>query len=249
MRNILILGALTLLVVLVVVNGPTISHKKFSIRQGGQSAAAVLMYDDYGNPQWVEEAYPGSITNNPSDIYYTTPGIYVPEVYYSSDPYTSYSYTTYGPYYGDSYYDDSSSYNYYPYTNYYDSSPSYSYAAYYTPPPPPPQPWYVQAFPGVGSVAQTIVQGIAPQTQPRSTQYPSCAISANPSSVPFSGSTALRWISQATEWADLSDLGTVDPSGSWQFDGLTRTRMFTLNVFGPGGTGTCSTVVTVLPRR
>lgn len=247
MRNILTLGTLALVVLLVIVNGSTISHQRFTVQRAGQSAASILMYDEYGNPQVVEEAYPGSITSNPSDVFYTYPNYYVPETYYSSNPYDSYYFYDYIPYN----YTYSSPYDLGFYDYSYDSKYDYSWGKladyYYSPPPSPPQPWYVQALPGVGNVAQTIVQGIAPQT--RTTGRPTCSISANPSVVPYDGSTSLRWVSQGAEWADLTDLGTVDTSGSWEFDSLRRSKTFTLNISSPGGTAMCSTTVTVQPRR
>lgn len=253
----LIFGALALIVSLVIANGSVISHSKLTILKKGQSAAAVLMYDEDGNAQWVDEAWPGSITDNPEDVYYTNPNTYVPETYYPYDPYSSNGYTP-----SDSVPYDSASYEptyysmyepvYYDYSSgsRYNTSQVYWPSSYYVPPPPPPppppQPWYVQALPGVGNVAQTIVQGIAPQTRP--IQRVSCSISASPSSVPFGGSAIVQWVSGGAQWADLTDLGNVNPSGSWRYDGLMRTTMFTLNVSGAGGAATCSTIVTVLPR-
>jgi len=233
MRNVLTLGGLAVVVLLIIAGGPAISDTKIPLIKGGQSAASVLMYDEGGKAQIVEEAWPGSITDNPSDVFYTSPGVYVPETYYSSDPYRSY----YSPY------DD---YDYVYYDRPANNRMYYDYRTYTpAPPPPPPQPWYVQALPGVGSVAQTIVQGIAPQTRAR----PTCSIAVNPSFVQFGGSTQLRWLSQGAEWADLTELGSVDTAGSWQFDDLTRSRVFTLNVSGPGGSATCSAALTVMPRR
>jgi hypothetical protein len=233
MRNVLTLAVLSVFVLIFVARGPVISTSKFTMLQSGQTAATILMYDEYGDPMWVDEVYDGSITNNRSDVFYT----------YYDEPAVYYEYPSYNSYYEAYYVPYNPSDNGY----YYDTwgNPTYNY--YYTPPPPPPQTWYAQTFPGVGSVAQTIVQGIAPQT--RTAQSLSCSISANPSVIPYGGSTLIRWVSQGSEWADLTELGIVDRSGSWQFDDFTRSKTFTLNISGLGGTATCSTIVTVQPRR
>jgi hypothetical protein len=173
----------------------------------------VVLYDENGNPETFTETYPGSITENPSD-------------YYVAGDYQPVDYSTY-QYPDDSYY----SWDY----------PSYdSTYTYYTT---PSAPYYVQMLPGVGNIAQPIVQGVAPQTAAR--PAPTCAMAASPNSVAYGGSSVIQWASQNTQWADLTDLGIVDTSGSWQFDGLKVSKTYTLNLSGPGGTGTCSTYVSV----
>lgn len=127
-------------------------------------------------------------------------------------------------------------------TYYYWDYPSYD--SYYSA---PSAPLYVQLLPGVGNVAQPIVQTLVPQTQ--STPSPTCAIAASPNSVAYGGSATLQWISRNTQWADLTDLGIVNISGSWQFDNLRTSKTYTLNISGPGGTGTCSTYVSVSAQQ
>ncbi len=239
MRNLLGIGALAVLGLLIAGNSYPIAGHTLTSASGERSVASVLMYDEDGNFEWVDEA---DIIDTPPDIYYAAPYEYEPAIYeYDEDDeppyYVDYEYG--GPVYVGYDYE----YEYGPV--YYDVWDDSSY--YYAPPQPPAQPRYVQTFSGIGAVAQTIVQGIAPQT--RTSPRPTCSISANPSSIPYNGSTFIRWVSQNGEWADLTELGTVDRSGGWTFDGLTRSRTFTLNVSGQGGTGSCSTVVTVQIRR
>ncbi|MBI5457964.1 hypothetical protein HY971_04560 [Candidatus Kaiserbacteria bacterium] len=226
MRSILTLGAAALIVALIIVNGPALSHSRLVLNPAAQAGAAVFIYDEDGYPVIFDEVYPDYVVNDQPGMFYTPWDDY--DYYYD---YYNYG-TGYGPY-------DYSSGD----VTYYDTWDTYYYEP---PPPPPPSPWYVQALPGVGSIAQPIVQGIAPQTKvsPR----PTCSISSSSSTVASGGSVILRWTSQGAEWSDLTELGIVSASGSWQFDSMTRSRTFVLNLSGPGGTGSCSTVVTVLPR-
>ncbi len=228
MRSILTLGAITLVAALIIVSGPALERSRLVLHPATQAGAAYLVYDEDGYPVVFDEVYPDYVVNDQPGMFYTPWDDYD---YYNYYDYYDYG-TTYNPYYYPS--DD---------VSYYDTWDEYYYDP---PPPPPPSPWYVQALPGVGSIAQPLVQGVAPQTRPSA--RPTCSISSSPSTVASGGSTVLRWTSQGAEWSDLTELGTVSASGSWQFDGMTRSRTFVLNLSGPGGTGSCSTVVTVLPR-
>lgn len=235
MRNILTLGAFALVIALIIVNGETFSRSRLVLSPAAQAGSAIFAYDDDGYPLVFDEVYLDDFTN-------TQPGMF----YRPWDDYDYYDYYSYD----DDYYYDRTAYDLYDYdysaddVTYYETWDTYYYEE--PSPPPPPKPWYVQALPGVGTIAQPIVQGVAPQTRPPA--RPTCSISSSPSTVASGGSVVLRWTSQGAEWADLTELGTVSASGSWQFDGMTRSRTFVLNLSGPGGTGSCSTVVTVLPR-
>lgn len=232
MRNILTLGAVALVVALIVVNGSTFSRSRLVLHPAAQAGAAYLVYDEDGYPMIFDEVYPDYVTNDQPGMFYT--------------PWDDYDYYDYYYDYNDYYY-YGTAYDPYVYPSdevtYYDTWDTHYYEP---PPPPPPSPWYVQALPGVGTIAQPIVQGVAPQT--RAPARPTCSISSSPSTVASGGSVVLRWTSQGSEWSDLTELGIVSASGSWQFDGMTRSRTFVLNLSGPGGTGSCSTIVTVLPR-
>jgi len=72
---------------------------------------------------------------------------------------------------------------------------------------------------------------------------PSCTISANPTNVPFGGSTTVNWSSNNATSATLTDAGPVGTSGSFTFGNITNNRTFTLTVNGPGGSATCQTSV------
>lgn len=72
---------------------------------------------------------------------------------------------------------------------------------------------------------------------------PTCSISANPSSVANGGSTTLTWNSSNATSASLTDAGSVNPNGSFTFNGITTTKTYVLTVTGNGGTNTCSTTV------
>jgi hypothetical protein len=243
MRTILTLGALALFVTVVVAGGRTMPHAKVASKSVVQSATAIMMYDEYGNPVVYGDNLPTPYPDGSYDVYDEPSDYY----YYGYAP-TSYNYG-YGQTYGGNSSYSSGNVSYDAWGNAYSPSAQgyggtqYNNYTYYTP---PPQPWYVQAFPGVGNIAQPIVQGIAPQTV--SYARPSCSVSASPSTIPYGGSTVVRWTSQGSDWSDLTGLGTVDPSGLWQFDGMTRSQTFVLNLSGNGGTGSCSTAVTVRPR-
>jgi hypothetical protein len=128
------------------------------------------------------------------------------------------------------------------YVDYVDTYDSYYPAVYSV----PSAPRYVQMLPGVGNIAQPIIQGVAPQT--RTYVQPSCAIAASPSSVSYGGSSLLQWQSQNAQYATLTDLGIVNTSGSWQFDNLKTSKSYTLSVSGQGGSNSCSTSVSVGAR-
>lgn len=118
-------------------------------------------------------------------------------------------------------------------------------------------PWYVQAFPGFGQMAQRIIPGAqwaTPIARPAPTPVPplrpvypqpSCWISAQPTTVPYDGSSVLQWASFNTTHASLSDVGQVPTAGSRTVTSLTSERIFSLSVLGQGGSGSCYTRISV----
>lgn len=160
-----------------------------------------------------------------------------------------------GGYYSEEYGYDEYGYEEYDGTEYYDtgvttggsyesplipySTTGYSYPAYtYT----PAQPSYTSILPGVAQAVQPIIQSIIPQTQ---AAQPTCSITASPASVAYNGSVTLYWISQNAQWANLTNAGIVNTSGSWTFNHLTGDSAYTLNVSGNGGSASCSVEVSV----
>ncbi|MDE2173252.1 MAG: hypothetical protein KGJ31_01450 [Patescibacteria group bacterium] len=98
-----------------------------------------------------------------------------------------------------------------------------------TPPPPPPP-----------------VSSTLPITQP----VPTCALSANPSSLAYGGGlSTLSWTTTAGTSASIDNgAGSVSPvdSGS-KLVFVAVTTKYTMTVYGPGGETTCYTNVTVAP--
>ena len=117
------------------------------------------------------------------------------------------------------------------------------------------QPWYVKAFPGIGSMLQQILPGQQapaprppPPVQQRPTYpQPSCWVSAQPSLVASGGSSVISWASFNATRAALTGFGEVSVAGSRTVPNITSTRTFTLSVAGQGGNGSCYTRVTVQP--
>ena len=73
-----------------------------------------------------------------------------------------------------------------------------------------------------------------------------CTISANPTSVAQGDSSTLIWTSQNATAASLSSVGTVAINGSTNV--IPNADMtYTLTVSGVGGSGTCTTSVSVIP--
>jgi len=115
------------------------------------------------------------------------------------------------------------------------------------------EPWYVDAFPGVGSMFQQIIPGqqnyvvVQPIQQPQRVIYPqpSCWISAQPTSVQYGGSSVLQWSSFNASHASLTDFGTVLTAGTHTVQNITSERVYVLNVSGQGGSGSCYTRITV----
>ena len=117
------------------------------------------------------------------------------------------------------------------------------------------QPWYVKAFPGIGSMLQQILPGQQapaprppPPVQQRPTYpQPSCWVSAQPSLVASGGSSVISWASFNATRASLTGFGEVSVACSRTVPNITSTRTFTLSVAGQGGNGSCYTRVTVQP--
>ena len=117
------------------------------------------------------------------------------------------------------------------------------------------QPWYVKAFPGIGSMLQQILpwqQAPVPRPSQPAPQrpthpQPSCWISAQPTLVASRGSSVLSWSSFNTSRASLTGFGDMPVAGSRTVPNITSTRTFTLSVAGQGGNGSCYTRVTVQP--
>src|SRR3989344_6799763 len=117
------------------------------------------------------------------------------------------------------------------------------------------QPWYVKAFPGIGSMLQQILPGQQapaprppPPVQQRPTYpQPSCWVSAQPSLVASGGSSVISWASFNATRASLTGFGEVSVSGSRTVPNITSTHTFTLSVAGQGGNGSCYTRVTAQP--
>ncbi len=118
------------------------------------------------------------------------------------------------------------------------------------------QPWYVRAFPGIGSIIQNIIPGrqttrIVTQTQPVQQRVaypqPSCWISAEPTTVASRGSSVLNWWSFNASRASLTGFGEVSVTGSRTVPNITSAQTFTLSVAGQGGNGSCYTRISVQP--
>ncbi|MBI4128560.1 MAG: hypothetical protein HY460_00790 [Parcubacteria group bacterium] len=121
-------------------------------------------------------------------------------------------------------------------------------------------PWYVQAFPGVGQFAQRILPTVYPAVAPTPPPpppptprivypQPSCWISASPTTVGSGGSSTLTWQSYNASQAILSDFGGVSLSGSRIVSNLTAERIYSLSVSGQGGSNTCYTRISVQPQN
>ena len=123
-------------------------------------------------------------------------------------------------------------------------------------------PWYVQAFPGIGRMVQQIIPGAqqaqtsytvqpsyapAPPPTPQRVVYPqpSCWISAQPMTVPYGGSSVLQWNAFNASRVSFSDTGAVPAQGLHTVSSITSDRTFTLSVLGQGGSGSCYTRVSV----
>jgi len=132
---------------------------------------------------------------------------------------------------------------------YYYDEPVYTYTVQ--------SPWYVNSFPGIGSMAQQIIPGQAsqvivvqaPPPPPPKITYPqpSCWISAQPATVAYGKSSTLTWSAFNATRATLTDFGNVALSGSRLVSGLTNSRVYQLNVSGQGGAGSCYTRISVQP--
>ena len=117
------------------------------------------------------------------------------------------------------------------------------------------QPWYVKAFPGIGSMLQQIIPGQqapAPrpsQPVPQRPTYPqpSCWVSAQPTLVASGGSSVVSWSSFNATRAALTGFGEVSVTGSRTIPNITSTRTLTLSVAGQGGNGSCYARITVPP--
>ena len=121
-------------------------------------------------------------------------------------------------------------------------------------------PWYVQAFPGFGQMAQQIIPGLqifSPAFRPSPAQQPpprpvyaqpSCWIAAQPTRVAYGGSSVLQWSSFYASQARLSDVGQVPLSGTRTIPSLNAERVYSLSVSGPGGSSSCYTHIAVEPQ-
>ena len=129
------------------------------------------------------------------------------------------------------------------------------------------EPWYVEAFPGIGKMAQQIIPGAqqtsmvimqpaasvrapapvpAPQQPPRPIYpQPSCWVSAQPVTVPYGGSSVLQWGTFNASRASFNDVGAVPTYGSRTVSSVSSDRTFMLTVVGQGGSGSCYTRVSV----
>ena len=122
------------------------------------------------------------------------------------------------------------------------------------------EPWYVDAFPGIGKMAQQIIPGVrqtsmaliqaaasAPPRQPPPAVYPqpSCWVSAQPMTVSSGGSSVLRWGTFNASRASFNDIGAVPTDGSRTVSSITSDRTFVLSVLGQGGSGSCYARVSV----
>lgn len=115
-------------------------------------------------------------------------------------------------------------------------------------------PWYVNAFPGIGQMVQQIIPGQnmpaprpAPPPRPAYPQ-PSCWISASPMSVEYGGSSTLSWSSFNATRASLTDFGNVSLSSSRLLQNIRSDRTYQITVSGAGGSGSCYTRITVRPQ-
>ncbi|MEK7069047.1 MAG: hypothetical protein AAB947_01540 [Patescibacteria group bacterium] len=189
------------------------------------------------------------------------------ESYYDSDYYDpDYDYG-YGNFGGNGRTDEKSHYDPY-YDNYheYDYGYDYEYAyddfgrsgRYVAD-----EPWYVGTFPGLGRMAQQIIPGAQqwnssvqyvpaspPPTlpsQPMRTIYPQpgCWVSAEPTLVPYGGTSYLQWGSFNASRVSFDDTGSVQAQGSRTISPITSDRTFTVKVLGQGGNGSCYTRVSV----
>ncbi len=170
----------------------------------------------------------------------------------------------------DPYYDNYYEYNYgydYAHDNYYEYDYGYDYEYAYDDFGRSGRfvedPWYVRSFPGFGRMAQQIIPGA--QQWGRSVQYPtvspppalpsqsmrtvypqpSCWVSAEPTLVPYGGTSFLQWGSFNASRVSFDDTGAVQAQGSRTISSITSDRTFTLNVLGQGGSGSCYTRVSV----
>ena len=119
-------------------------------------------------------------------------------------------------------------------------------------------PWYVQAFPGIGGMAQRIIPGAnilipppppPPIVRPVPPVYPqpSCWISLEPRVILYGNSSTLEWGSFYALRATLSNVGVVPTSGTRRISPVVGDHLFTLRVEGQGGSGSCYTYLTVEP--
>ncbi|MEL6803254.1 MAG: NlpC/P60 family protein, partial [Bacteroidota bacterium] len=77
------------------------------------------------------------------------------------------------------------------------------------------------------------------------TPAPTCVITASPSTITVGESTTVTWSSENADSASITGgLDLVQPEGS-ETTSPTETIMYTMNVTGPGGDGSCSTTVVV----
>ena len=135
-------------------------------------------------------------------------------------------------------------------------------------------PWYVEAFPGIGRMVQYMIPGQQPsphivytptpapprppppppppppQQQQQISPQPSCWISAMPTEVVYDGTATLQWNSFNTTHAVLTNFGDVRTEYKEQVRNIRTDRTYTLNVSGPGGQNRCYTRITVkLPAK
>lgn len=75
---------------------------------------------------------------------------------------------------------------------------------------------------------------------------PTCTLTASAPSVGYNGSSTLSWSTTDATSATLDQgIGSVMVFGGYALSNLTGTRTYTMTVYGPGGSNTCSTTVAV----
>jgi len=79
------------------------------------------------------------------------------------------------------------------------------------------------------------------------TPQPTCALSANPTSIVSGNSTTLNWQTTNASYVAINGIGAVAASGYWGVT-PTQTTTYVLTATGNGGTVTCQATVTVVPN-
>ena len=84
---------------------------------------------------------------------------------------------------------------------------------------------------------------------PKPADFPSCAISASPSSLPYGGNSTLNWNSLHATSAKIDRLGDVPTVGSRALSNFISTISYKMTVWGPSGSANCKTTITVAPKQ